>query len=176
MLDEQKNKRIPRWGRVQITQAERTRTIKYLLAESSRWLLHRRRETKKINIPGCREKKNNNNEKKNEKRKEGSKAQKQASKICMPLTWTSSGPETSRQKRARNKRCCAAFYLLWFIIIPNCGGRLISCGPEIESEHLWNACLGGTWLKMRTRCTGANKKYEYIRYTKYIPGIVYLDT
>ena len=55
-----KNKRIPRWGRVQMTQAEGTRTIKYvlsiILAESSR-LLHRRRDTKKINIPGCREKK-----------------------------------------------------------------------------------------------------------------------
>ena len=38
-----------------MTQAERTRTIKYVLAESSRWLL-RRRDTKKINIPGCREK------------------------------------------------------------------------------------------------------------------------
>ena len=59
ILDEYfKNKRIPRWGRVQMTQqAERTRTsIKYVLAESSRWLLHRRRDTKKINIPGCREK------------------------------------------------------------------------------------------------------------------------
>ena len=41
--------------------AKRTRTIKYVLAESSRWLLHRRRETKKISIPGCR--------KKNKKRK-----------------------------------------------------------------------------------------------------------
>ena len=30
-----KNKRIPRWGRVQMTQAERTRTIKYVLAQSS---------------------------------------------------------------------------------------------------------------------------------------------
>ena len=39
-----------------MTQAERTRTIKYVLDESSRWLLHRRRDTKKINIPGCREK------------------------------------------------------------------------------------------------------------------------
>ena len=27
-----------------MTQAERTRTIKYVLAESSRWLLHRRRK------------------------------------------------------------------------------------------------------------------------------------
>ena len=36
-----------------MTQAERTRAIKYVLAESSRWLLHRRRDTK-INIPGCR--------------------------------------------------------------------------------------------------------------------------
>ena len=30
-----KNKRIPRWGRVQMTQAERTRTIRYVLAQSS---------------------------------------------------------------------------------------------------------------------------------------------
>ena len=40
-----------------MTQAERTRTIKHsVLAESSRWMLHRRRDTKKINLPGCREK------------------------------------------------------------------------------------------------------------------------
>ena len=36
-----------------MTQAERTRTIKYVLADSSRWLLHRRRDTKKINTPPC---------------------------------------------------------------------------------------------------------------------------
>ena len=69
-----KNKRIPRWGRVQTTRAERTRTIKNVLAESSKWLLHRRRDTKKINIPGCRGKV------REDKRKEGSKAQKQARK------------------------------------------------------------------------------------------------
>ena len=51
---------------------------KHVLAESSRWLLHRRRNTKKINIPGCRKKRKK--EKKNEKRKVGSKAQKQARK------------------------------------------------------------------------------------------------
>ena len=42
-----------------MTQAERTRTLKKyvrLIAESSRWLLHKRRETKKINILGCRKK------------------------------------------------------------------------------------------------------------------------
>ena len=33
MLDELKNKRIPTWGRVQMTQAERTRAMKYVLAE-----------------------------------------------------------------------------------------------------------------------------------------------
>ena len=49
-----------------MTQAERTRTIKYALAESSRWLLHGRKDTKKINIPGCREK---TKKKKKEKRK-----------------------------------------------------------------------------------------------------------
>ena len=37
-----------------MTQAERTRAIKNVLAESSRWLLHRRRNTEKI--PGCRKK------------------------------------------------------------------------------------------------------------------------
>ena len=47
-----KIKIIPRWGRVQMTQAERIRTRKYVLAERSRWLLDRRRDTKKINIPG----------------------------------------------------------------------------------------------------------------------------
>ena len=62
-----------------MTQAERIRTIKYVLAESSRWLLHRRRGTK-INIPGCREK--NKKRKRNEKRKtksrkQGTKASKQ---------------------------------------------------------------------------------------------------
>ena len=62
-----------------MTQAERTRTKKYVLAESSRWLLHRRRDTKKINIPVCRRKKEEKKEKKNEKRKVGSEAQKQAS-------------------------------------------------------------------------------------------------
>ena len=60
-----------------MTQAERTRTIKYVLAESSRPLLHRLRDTKKINIPGCREKQEKK-ESKHEKRKVGSKAQKQA--------------------------------------------------------------------------------------------------
>ena len=63
-----------------MTQAERTRTIKYVLAESSRWLLHRRRDTNKIHIPGSRGKNNEKKGKKNEKRKVGSKAQKQASK------------------------------------------------------------------------------------------------
>ena len=62
-----------------MTQAERTRTIKYVLAESSSRLLRGRRDTKKINIPGCRGKKSEKKEK-NEKRKVGSKAQKQASK------------------------------------------------------------------------------------------------
>ena len=73
-----KNKRIPRWGRVQVTQqAERTRTIKCVLAESSRWLLHRRRDTKNINIPGCSKK---IRKERKEKRKVGSKAQKHARK------------------------------------------------------------------------------------------------
>ena len=60
-----------------MTQAERTCTIKYVLAQSSRWLLHRRKDTKKINIPGCRKKVRKERE---EKRKVGSKAQKQARK------------------------------------------------------------------------------------------------
>ena len=47
-----------------MTQAERTRTIKYVLAESSRWLLRRRWDTKEINMPRWREKK-----KKRKKRK-----------------------------------------------------------------------------------------------------------
>ena len=34
-----------------MTQAERTRAMKYVLAKSSRWLLHRRMNTKTINIP-----------------------------------------------------------------------------------------------------------------------------
>ena len=60
-----------------MTQAERTRTIKYVLAESSRWLLHRRRDTKKIKIPGCRNKKKERKEKRKTKsRKQGTKASK----------------------------------------------------------------------------------------------------
>ena len=62
-----------------MTQAERTRTIKYLLVESSRWLLHRRRDTKKINIPGCREKirKERKEKQKTKSRKQSTKASKQ---------------------------------------------------------------------------------------------------
>ena len=57
----------PLMGRVQMTQAERTRNIKYVLLKSSRWLLHRRRDTKKINIPGCRKKMRRKRKAKNEK-------------------------------------------------------------------------------------------------------------
>ena len=69
-----KLKNFPRSGRVQMTQqAERTRTIKYVLAESSRWLLNRRRDTKKINIPGCRKKirKEGKEKRKTKSRKQG---------------------------------------------------------------------------------------------------------
>ena len=45
-----------RWGRVQTTQAGKTRKIKYVHAESSRWLRNKRRDTKKMNIPGYRKK------------------------------------------------------------------------------------------------------------------------
>ena len=55
-----------------MTQAERTRAIKYVLAESGRWLLHRRRDTKKINISGCRKK----------IRKGKTKSRKQGTKAC----------------------------------------------------------------------------------------------
>ena len=55
-----------------MTQAERTRTIKYVLAESSRWLLHRRRDTKKINIPGCTEKNKNKKRKTKSEKQEAS--------------------------------------------------------------------------------------------------------
>ena len=63
---------------VQMTQAGRTRTIKYALAESSRWLLHRRRDTKKINIPGCRKKirKERKEKRKTKNRKQDTKASK----------------------------------------------------------------------------------------------------
>ena len=61
-----------------MTRAEITCNIKYVLAESSRWLLHRRRDTKKMKHTGMQEIKRK--EKKNEKRKVGSKAQKQARK------------------------------------------------------------------------------------------------
>ena len=62
-----------------MTQAERTRTIKYVLAESSRWLLHRRRDTKKINIPGYR-KKIIKEKRKTRSRKQGTKARKSYSR------------------------------------------------------------------------------------------------
>ena len=60
-------------------QAERTRNVKYVLAESSRWLLHRRRDTKKIDIPGCRKKirKERKEQRKTKSRKQGTKASKQ---------------------------------------------------------------------------------------------------
>ena len=41
-----------------MTQAQRTLAIKYVHAESRKWLLHRRRYSKKMNIQGCRKKKN----------------------------------------------------------------------------------------------------------------------
>ena len=60
-----------------MTQAERTCTITYVLAESSGWLLHRRRDTKKINIPGCRKrirkKRKTNNEKQEARHKKSKK-------------------------------------------------------------------------------------------------------
>ena len=62
-----------------MTQAERTRAVKYVvLAESSRWLLHRRRDTKKISISGCREKiwKERKEKRKTKSRKQGTKASK----------------------------------------------------------------------------------------------------
>ena len=61
-----------------MTQEERTRTIKHVLAESSRWLLHRRRDTKKIKHTGMQGEKKEKKEKQNEKRKVGSKAQERA--------------------------------------------------------------------------------------------------
>ena len=57
-----------------MTQAERTRTIKYVLDES-RWLLHRRRNTKKINILGGMQEKTIKKIKK-KSRKQGTKARK----------------------------------------------------------------------------------------------------
>ena len=61
-----------------MTQAERTRTITYVLAESSRWLLHRRRDTKKINIQvGCRIKISKERKEKRKSRKQGTTASKQ---------------------------------------------------------------------------------------------------
>ena len=64
-----------------MTQAERTRTIKNVLAESSRWLLHRRRDTKKINIPGCRGK--NKARKKRKTKNEKYEARHKSKKIVL---------------------------------------------------------------------------------------------
>ena len=62
-----------------MTRAERTRTIKFVLTESSRWLLHRRRDTKEDKHIRMQEK-NKKTKKRKEKRKVGSKAQKQEEK------------------------------------------------------------------------------------------------
>ena len=61
-----------------MTQAERKRIIKCVVADSRRWLLHRRRDTKKINMPGCREKirKGRKEKRKTKNRKQGTKARK----------------------------------------------------------------------------------------------------
>ena len=56
-----------------MTQAERTRTIKYALAERSRWLLHRQGDTKRIKDTVTQEK---NKKRKRESRKQGTKASK----------------------------------------------------------------------------------------------------
>ena len=60
-------------------QAERTRTTKYVLAEISRWLLHRRRDTKEIHIAGCGKKKIRKEKRKTKviRRKQGIEARKQ---------------------------------------------------------------------------------------------------
>ena len=60
---------------IDVTQAERTRTIKYVLHESSRWLLNRLRDTK-INIPGCKTKHKKRQKRKTKSRKQGTKASK----------------------------------------------------------------------------------------------------
>ena len=52
-----------------MTQAERTRTIEYVLATSSRSLLHRRADTKKITHRDAGKKKVTKERKENEKRK-----------------------------------------------------------------------------------------------------------
>ena len=70
-----KNQIIPRWGGVQMTQAERTRTIRYVLAESSWCADEGTRGKFRYRDAGKKQKK----ESKNEKRKAGSKARKQAS-------------------------------------------------------------------------------------------------
>ena len=60
-----------------MTPAERTRTIKCVLAESSRWLPHRRRDTKKIKYRNAEKKK------KEEKRK--AKSSKQGTKTSKKI-------------------------------------------------------------------------------------------
>ena len=71
-----KNKRTPRWGKVQMTRAERTRTIKFVLTESSRWLLHRRRDTKEDKHIRMQEKNKKTKKRKTKSRKQGTKARR----------------------------------------------------------------------------------------------------
>ena len=120
-----------RWGRVQMTQrAEIARTIniKYVHAESSRWLLHRRRDTKKINLPGCREKVR---KERTEKRKVGSKAQKASKKVVLKAY-----PQQQ------------IFYLLysgtwrrWSIFYKKL--KNVSC--EYDRVNGWNSTLQAAW-------------------------------
>ena len=104
-----KNKRIPRWGRVQMTRAERTRTIKYVLAESSRWLPHRRRVTKKIKHTVMQGKKVRKEKRKTKSRKQGTKTCKQENRtqgvsIATNLPVSCYKAETGTSRR-RNMWC-----------------------------------------------------------------------
>ena len=78
-----------------MTQAEIIRTIQYVLAESSRWLLHRRRDTKQTNIPGCRKKKKE--KKRKEKRK--TKSRKQGTKKKQARKSYSRRPHSNKSSR-----------------------------------------------------------------------------
>ena len=90
-----------------MTQAERTRTTKYVLAESSRWLLHRRRDTKKINIPGCRKKiKERKEKRKTKSKKQGTKASDQENRTQGVSIATNLASSATKSRRGPYHTIC----------------------------------------------------------------------
>ena len=99
-----------------MTQAERTRTIKYVLAESSRWLLRRRREGHaEDKHTGMQGKKilgvRRQEKRKTKSRKQGTKASKQENRTQGVSTATNL-PVSATKPRRGPKATPSAFFLL----------------------------------------------------------------